>query len=78
MTIWPMMAIRLCGVVERRPGLPLIVKAQATNDMQRSRADQVRESLAPVAVMVRQFDFDRDEAIELFRKLLSDSDEQER
>ncbi len=66
------------GVVERRPGLPLIVKAQAADEMQRNRAEQVREGLSPVAVMVRQLDFDPEKAIELFTSLLSDSDEHER
>lgn len=65
------------GVVERRPGLPLVVKAQAADEMEHSRAEQIRARLAPVAVMVRQLDFDRDEAIEMFRRLI-DVDENER
>jgi GntR family transcriptional regulator len=58
------------GVVERRPGRPLVVKAVQPDEARDRRVDRLREGLAPAARMVRQLGIDRDEAVALFRELL--------
>ncbi len=59
------------GVVERRPGLPLIVRAVPAEDLETSRRLQLRASLEPAATRARQLGIDADEAVELFRALLT-------
>jgi GntR family transcriptional regulator len=58
------------GALERRPGRPLAVKAMSDEQMKRSKIDQLRDSLAESARIVRQLDIDRDEAARLFRDLV--------
>lgn len=60
------------GVVLRRRGLPLTVRAGVDRSGQ-GRA-QLRESLAPIVTMVRQLDIDTETAVAVFRDLL-DHDE---
>ncbi len=58
------------GVLERRPGLPLIVAAIDDDDLSDRRAEQVALALAEPARLVRSLEFDRDQALDLFRELL--------
>lgn len=60
------------GVLERRPGLPLVVAALDEAQLTDRRADEIRKSLQEAAGLVRSLEFDADEAIELFRRLLAD------
>jgi GntR family transcriptional regulator len=59
------------GVVERRPGRPLVVKALTEKAIQESKRGQLRESLRPTVTMVHQLGIDRDEALDVFRDMLS-------
>ncbi len=58
------------GLVERRPGLPLIVRALPGDALETTRLAQLRASLEPVVVRARQLGIDVDDAVELFRALL--------
>jgi GntR family transcriptional regulator len=59
------------GVVERRPGKPLVVRALAAPESEARRLDQLRDSLAPTVTMVRQLGVPADRAVEVFRQLLA-------
>jgi len=59
------------GVLERRPGLPLVV-SPATEELQAARREQLRRSLGPAAVMARQLGLGPDEALRIFGDLLSE------
>ena len=58
------------GLLERRPGRPLVVCAQSEGDLRRTRREQLRESLRPAVSLVDQFGFAPEEAESLFRALL--------
>ncbi len=58
------------GVVERRPGLPLVVRPLPADALETTRRAQLRASLEPVVVQARQLGIDGDDALELFRALL--------
>lgn len=63
------------GVVERRPGLPLVVRELPAEVLETSRLAQLRASLEPVATRARQLGIDAGDALELFRALLDDGNE---
>ena len=58
------------GLLERRPGKPLVVTPQSDGDLRLSRLDQLRETLRPAVAMVDQFGVEPDEAERLFGELL--------
>jgi len=60
------------GVVERRPGLPLIVKAVADGEAQARRAEQVREALSPAVRVILQLGVSHDEAVRALEEMLQD------
>ncbi len=60
------------GLLERRPGKPLVVRALAAKELRRSQTEQLRESLRASAAMARQFGVDNERAQRLFRELLED------
>lgn len=64
------------GVLERRPGLPLVVAAVGEQQMADSRGDQVRKSLNETINLVRALDFDHEAAIELLREMLRELGEE--
>jgi GntR family transcriptional regulator len=66
------------GVVERRPGRPLIVKAVAESESESRKLEQLRESLAGAATMARQLGVDPARALDTFRELLDDATESEK
>jgi len=67
------------GVLERRPGRPLVVKAMADGDLQVLQMEQLRHSLGEPVRVVRQLGIDHDEAVQLLRTLLAaDEGEMER
>lgn len=66
------------GLVERRPGLPLVVRKQRKSDLEETRAERLRTRLRPIATIVRQLHIDPEEAIAIFRDLLDEFDENER
>ena len=58
------------GLVERRPGLPLVVKEQPVSAARQSRLDQLRVGLEPAATMAHQLGLPTEDAVEIFRLLL--------
>lgn len=60
------------GVVERRPGRPLVVKALEEDQLKNSKLHQLRDSLQPTVTMVTQLGIPKEEALGLFDELLSD------
>jgi GntR family transcriptional regulator len=65
------------GVVARRPGRPLVVRAQKAEALHDSKREQLRESLRPTVTMIHQLGVGRDEALEVFRTMLADAPEEE-
>jgi GntR family transcriptional regulator len=63
------------GVVERRPGRPLVVKSQTDEQVQERKIDQLRESLTQTVTIIRQLGINHDEALKVFIDLLKDGDE---
>ena len=66
------------GIVDRRPGLPLVVREQPSTEIHKKRIEQLRTRLGPIATMIRQLHIDSGDALELLRELLEESDEDER
>jgi len=60
------------GVVERRPGRPLVVKALEEVQLKNSKLHQLRDSLQPTVTMVTQLGIPKEEALGVFDELLSD------
>ena len=60
------------GVLERRPGLPLVVKAQPQASVRAGRAEQLRRTLRPAASAARQLGVSGREAGEILRRLIDD------
>jgi GntR family transcriptional regulator len=58
------------GVVERRPGRPLVVRAMEEQALEDAKRHQLRESLRPTVTMVGQLGIGKDEALSVFRDLL--------
>jgi len=61
------------GIVERRPGLPLVVRAGVA--VERSRTEQLRSELAGVVTRVRQLGVPLDRAVAIFREMLEPIEE---
>jgi GntR family transcriptional regulator len=60
------------GVVERRPGRPLVVKAVENSETHARRTDQVREALAPAVRIIMQLGVAPEEAIRTLKEMLKD------
>jgi len=58
------------GVVERRPGLPLVVADLQPRRLQEQKLERLRESLAAPAAIVRQLGIDHREAALVFEEML--------
>lgn len=58
------------GVLERRPGLPLVVAAGVSNQLQARRLEQLEAKLKPAAALARRLAIPADDAVALLRKLL--------
>jgi GntR family transcriptional regulator len=65
------------GVVERRPGRPLRVRATDEDEGRTRRIDQLREALRPAATVARQLEVDPDEALRVLAELLRNSEDRE-
>ena len=61
-------------VVERRPGRPLVVKAYEDQQIRERKFEQLRESLALTATMVKQLGIEPREALAIFNSLLTEED----
>jgi GntR family transcriptional regulator len=62
------------GVLERRPGLPSIVRERQSDQHHASRIGQLESALRPIATKARQLGLKSDESVAVFRRLL-DEDE---
>jgi GntR family transcriptional regulator len=60
------------GILERRPGLPLVVRAHSGAATNSARAAQFRRSLRPVVSIARQLGVSGKEAGEMLRRLIDD------
>jgi GntR family transcriptional regulator len=58
------------GVVERRPGRPLIVKALETDQIHNRKMNQLRESLVSTVTIAKQLGIENEEALRVFQELL--------
>jgi len=65
------------GVLERRPGRPLVVKAFEPGDLDLQKLDRLRASLADAARAATQLGIDSDEAIRVFRDLLDNQEKED-
>lgn len=63
------------GVLERRPGLPLIVSQRASGEQQASKLELLEAALRPVSTIARQLGLESEEATEAFRRLLESDEE---
>lgn len=66
------------GVVDRRPGRPLVVKAIEGQRIVDQKTEQLRENLASAVTMVRQLGVNPAEALRIFEELLGHDDESSR
>jgi len=60
------------GVLERRPGKPLVVASVAADQLGARRLAELEDRLRPVARLCRELAIDPDEAVALLRRLLAD------
>jgi GntR family transcriptional regulator len=58
------------GVLERRRGQTLVVRARHADDMARNKLDQLRRSLASPAAIARQLGVPPAQAAKIFREML--------
>jgi len=58
------------NVLDRRPGLPLVVAELDEDSLTLSRTTQLRDGLKPAARLTRQLNMSTDEAIGVFKDLL--------
>jgi len=65
------------GVLERRPGRPLVVKAFDPADLDLQKIDQLRSTLADAVRVAKQLGIGPDEAIRVFRDLLDDQEKED-
>jgi GntR family transcriptional regulator len=58
------------GVVERRPGLPVLVAQAPAAQASARKLDRLREALKPIAVTIRQLDIDPEDALTVLEDLI--------
>jgi GntR family transcriptional regulator len=63
------------GVLERRPGKPLVVRELAPEDIELEKLDQLRSHLASAVRAARQLNVKSGEAIKVFRQMLENDKE---
>ena len=63
------------GVLERRPGKPLVVAAMAVEDIELEKIDQLRAHLAGAVRAAQQLNVKPGEAIKVFRQMLKNDKE---
>ena len=64
------------GLLERRPGRPLVVATVDPADLELERLEQLRASLTDAVRVASQLAIDDDEAIQVFRDLLEQHDKE--
>ena len=66
------------GVLERRPGRPLVVRALDLEELEMEKIDRLRGSLADAVRAARQLGLESDEALRVYGELLEQASEEER
>jgi GntR family transcriptional regulator len=66
------------GVLERRPGRPLVVRAMPPSQLAGQRTDRLRDSLTDAVRVARQLGVESAVAVELFREMLNHQSEEDR
>jgi len=61
------------GVLERRRGQTLVVRALPAGEQQTNKLEPLRQHLASAAVLARQLGISREQALKLFRETLGSS-----
>jgi GntR family transcriptional regulator len=64
-------------LIERRPGLPVIVRAIPDEGVERERLDLLRDALDPAVVIAQQLGISMTKATALFREMLAEAREEE-
>ena len=64
------------GVVDRRPGMPLVIRLRRGRNVQRERVEQLRSALVPAVRAAQQLEIDPEEAVEQFRDMLDGTSSQ--
>ena len=62
------------GVLERRPGLPLVVRARSSAAGAAGRGAQFTKAIRPVASMARQLGIGGKDAGEMLRRMIDDDE----
>jgi GntR family transcriptional regulator len=62
------------GVLERRPGLPLVVRARTGATSATARSAQFAKAVRPVASMARQLGISGKDAGEILRRMIEDDE----
>ena len=65
------------NVLDRRPGLPLVVANLSAEDFNLSRRAQMRQGLLPAVRLAEQLKMSPDEAVEIFHSMLQENSEGE-
>jgi GntR family transcriptional regulator len=60
------------GVLERRPGRPLVVRPFGGGQLRDRQVELLRENLAPVVAVVGQLGLDRETALAIFDEMLAE------
>lgn len=58
------------GVVERRPGRPLVVAEYDNGESREQKVDQLRRGLSQAVTVVRQLGIETEEALNIFEEML--------
>lgn len=69
-------ALERAGVLERRPGRPLVVRTHDAAAQERERLDEVRQALVPATDKIRKLEVTNDQALAVLRALLTDDEEE--
>lgn len=61
------------GVVDRRPGLPLVVSEFKNGEIRDKKEIQLRDSLSQTMTIIRQLGIERQKALDIFTEILDQS-----
>lgn len=61
------------GVLDHRPGLPLVVSSRNGDAVERERLDQLETLLEPALTAARQLGIHANKAVSLFRRMLEET-----
>jgi GntR family transcriptional regulator len=65
------------GVLERRPGRPLVVAEMDPAELDLEKVDQLQSALAEAVRAARQLDIDPEEALQVFGDLLENEEKED-